>query len=129
MPSKTSSQHQKLTVSKRVAAEDLLRGDYVTLLYYIVEMPTFLWDCGVGNHSPEDLVRTRYLPEEAGVPFRVVDVCLPFIYTRRPNGIQVTFDVRRHELVRLDPQCGHRAWKRQQPETKKKKNKAKKKNK
>jgi len=119
METKTETRYQT-KVAARVAGEDIKPGDYIAVLNEIVELPSFLWCCSSGTLPADEPVRTRYMPEDAGQPFKVFAVCLPFVYTKRPEGGTSTFDVRQHELVRLDPGTGRAVWKRFQKTLKKK---------
>lgn len=109
------------TIATRVAGEDIKQGDYVTVLNEIVEYASFLWSCSSLEQPRNEPVRVRYTSHDSGQPFKVVAICLPFVYTERPKGGTTTFDTRKHELVRLDPQSGQRIWKRLQKSGKKKK--------
>lgn len=99
------------SVVARVAGEDLKPGDFVTTLTEMIELPSFLW-CSDSTTPRDELVRLRYLPREAGEPFKVIAVCLPFVYTKRANGKLTTFDTRKHQLVKLDSPSGKKVWKR-----------------
>ncbi len=94
-----------------VAGEDLACGDYVSLLNEMVELPSFLWDCCGASLSPEEVVRLRLIPDDAGQPLRVIAICLPFVYAKTPKGETVTLDTRRMQLVRLDRKCAKLVWK------------------
>ena len=100
------------SVVARIAGEDLKPGDFVTALTEMIELPSFLWCCDSAAAPKDELVRLRYLPREAGEPFKVVVVCLPFVYTKRSNGKLTTFDTRKHQLVKLDNLSGKKVWKR-----------------
>ena len=39
-------------------------------------------------------------------------VCLPFVYARDTSPKQVIFDIRRHQLVRLESRVGRKVWQR-----------------
>lgn len=111
----TTDETASLThVAARIAGEDLQPGDFVTALTEIVELPSFLWCCDTAATSKDELVRLRYLPFEAGEPFKVIAICLPFVYTKRSNGKLKTFDTRRQQLVRLDKGSGKKIWQRMQ---------------
>ncbi|MCA9216544.1 MAG: hypothetical protein KDB27_25920 [Planctomycetales bacterium] len=116
----TTEINDQTTVAARVAGEDIKRGDYVTVLNEIVELPSFLWSCSSTTLPADEPVRIRYMPRDAGQPFKVVAVCLPFVYTKRPNGGTTTFDTRQNQLVRLAPDSGRVAWKRMGKSLKKK---------
>jgi len=108
MKTKTNVQ---TTVAARITGEDIQPGDYVTVLNEIVELPSFLWCCSDSTLPMDEPVRTRYIPREAGLPCKVVTVCLPFIYAKRPYGKLATFDTRQQQLDRLDPARGRKVWK------------------
>jgi hypothetical protein len=99
------------TVAARIAGEDIAKGDYVTILSEIIELPSFLWSCSSVSLPIDEPVRTRYLPRAAGEPHKVVTVCLPFVYAKRPRGNLIAFDTRLQQLVRLDRQNGRSLWK------------------
>lgn len=101
------------TVAARIAGEDLRTGDYVTILSQIYEIPSYLWcSSGVGL-APDEPVRSRYLPRSAaGEPNKVVAICLPFVYVKRPRGTIVGLDTRQQQIVRLDRDNGRLIWKR-----------------
>lgn len=108
----TTETRSQTTVASRVAGEDIRRGDYVTVLNEIVEFPSFLWNCSSSTLPADEPIRIRYMPtDDVGQPFKVVSVCLPFVYTKRRKGGTKTFDTRQNQLVRLDPNCGHAVWK------------------
>jgi hypothetical protein len=108
------------TVAARIAGEDIAKGDFVTILSEIIEAPSFLWNCSSVSLPPDEPVRTRYLPRAAGEPHKVVAVCLPFVYARRPKGSLIAFDTRQQQLVRLDHDNGRSLWKRMRKAAKRK---------
>ena len=107
------------TVATRIAGEDIAKGDYVTILSEIIELPSYLWSNSAISQPVDELVRLRYLPSEAGEPHKVVAVCLPFVYAKAPKGKLTAFDTRQQQLVRLDRDNGRSLWK-QMGKTKKK---------
>ena len=109
-----------ITVAARIAGEDIAQGDYVTILSEIIELPSFLWNCSSVSLPPDEPVRLRYLPRSVGEPHRVVRVCLPFVYAKRPRGTLIAFDTRQQQLVRLDPDSGRLLWKQMRKAAKKK---------
>lgn len=100
------------SVAARIAGEDIQRGDFVTVLNEIIELPSFLWCCSSSTLSTDETVRLRTMPHDAGQPMKVVAVCLPFVYTREAQGKLSTLDTRRQQLVRLDLKTGRSMWKR-----------------
>ena len=108
------------TVAARIAGEDIAKGDFVTILSEIIEAPSFLWSCSSVSLPPDEPVRTRYLPRAAGEPHKVVAVCLPFVYAKRPRGTLIAFDTRQQQLVRLDRDNGRSLWNQMRKAAKKK---------
>jgi hypothetical protein len=95
-----------------VAGEDLACGDYVSLLNQAVDLPSYLWDsCGT-SLSPHEMVRLRFIPDEAGQPLKVIAICLPFVYAETPKGVVTIIDTRQTQLVRLNRRCAKVVWKR-----------------
>ncbi len=99
------------TAVTRVAGEDVKPGDYVTVVSELIELPSFLWYSSGTMLPMDEPVRTRFVPREAGQPFKVVAVCLPFVYAERACKKVATLDIRNQQLVRLDPESGHKVWK------------------
>ncbi len=116
----TTETKSSTTVAARIAGEDIHPGDYVTVLNESVELPSYLWNCSGGALPADELVRILYKPSDAGQPYKVVAVCLPFVYTERPRRGTKIFDTRQNQLVRLDPDTGHAVWKRIRKDLKKK---------
>lgn len=100
------------TVVTRVAAEDLQPGDYITVLNEIVELPSYLWSCCTTSVAKDEPVRVRYLPATAGQPYKVLTVCLPFVYAEDAQDKLAIFDTRLLQLVRLDQKAGQKIWKK-----------------
>lgn len=120
---KTTTEHRSktaTTVAARIAGEDIAKGDYITILSEIIELPSFLWNCSSVSLPSDEPVRSRYLPRAAGEPHKVVAVCLPFVYARRPKGKLIAFDTRQQQLVRLDRNNGRLLWKQMRKAAKKK---------
>ena len=109
-----------MSVAARVAGEDIRNGDYVTALNEVVEVPSFLWCCPESPLPTDEPVRTIYKPDDAGRPFKVIAVCLPFVYTKQLEGGTAIFDTRKHQLVRLSRSTGRAMWKRMRKNRKKK---------
>jgi hypothetical protein len=97
----TQSEQLLQTVSRRLAAEDIQIGSYVTVVQQISELVSFLW---IGDTSPEGReqpVMYRHTPSNSGEPYRVLAICLPFVFTEDIRGEAETFDVRQCELTQL----------------------------
>ncbi|MEM1227747.1 MAG: hypothetical protein AAGJ40_18795 [Planctomycetota bacterium] len=116
----TTEIKQATNVATRVAGEDIQQGDYVTALSEIYELPSYLWDCSSVTLAADEPVRSVYKSRDAGHPSKVVAVCLPFVYVKQTKGDTRIFDIRKHQLVRLDPKTGRKVWKRLQRSLKKK---------
>ena len=98
-------------VAKSVAPEDLQVGDYVAFLSLTYQYPSFLWYCGL--EASEDIVRLTFLPtENAGKPYKIKAICLPFIVVRSSSNKTDTIDVRQCQLAKLDARYANAAWKR-----------------
>ena len=107
-------------VAARVAGEDIKPGDYVTALTEIYELPSFLWCCTSSTLAADEPVQSVYKARDAGQPSKVIAVCLPFVYTKQARGGTAIFDLRKHQLVRLDRDTGRKVWKRLRKNLKKK---------
>jgi len=109
----------------RGAGVDLRSGDVVPVLTVVVEFPAFRWSCSAATLPVDELVQLCYKPYDAGVPFKVVSVCLPFVYAKRPKGELSILDIRKKQLIRLDRRTARGVW-AILSESKKKKKKRKK---
>lgn len=110
MPSSTT----ETTLVASIAGEDIQCGDFVTIAHETVEFASFLW-CDAVTRSPEEPVRVRFIPSDAGLPYKVIGVCLPFVYTKNARDIVETFDLRQCQLVRLNKECAETIWKAMKP--------------
>lgn len=112
MTNKTEMQETcQTSIVSRIAGEDIRPGDLMTLSMEMIELPSYLWCCDSATTTKDEIIRLRYLPRESGEPFKVISVCLPFVYAKKANGKLVTFDTRKHQLVKLDKACGKKVWK------------------
>jgi hypothetical protein len=112
MSSTTPKETFQTTMVAHVAGEDLRPGNFVTIASEQIELPSFLWSCSGGFMPADELVRLSYLPVEAGLPYKVKAICLPFVYAERVTGKLTTLDTRQKRLVRLDQKVGRDVWKR-----------------
>jgi hypothetical protein len=99
------------TLAKSLAPEEVRRGDFVTPLYVVAEVPSFWWRCDSWTQPIEEPVRMRFLPPQESTPLKVRSVCLPFVLVKTPKGEKRTIDVRSCQLARLDRTYAKRAWK------------------
>jgi hypothetical protein len=90
------------TLAKALAPEEIRAGDFVAVLYEIVEWPSWIW-CDDGTlSSREEVVRMCVTPRGAPAPLKVCSVCLPFVLVREPCRRESIIDIRRQRLARLD---------------------------
>lgn len=108
----TTETNFQTTVATRIAGEDLRQGDFVTVLNETFELPSFLWNCSDVAVPADEPVCIRYMARDAGQPYKVLDICLPFVYAKRAWGGIKIIDTRRQQLVRLDPDRGRSVWKK-----------------
>jgi hypothetical protein len=101
----------KSVVARSLAPEDVRCGDFVSILYEIVELPSYLWDCDSQLLPPAEPVRMQWRGTGGGTPLKVKAVCLPFVFVKLPCGKHGTLDVRQHQLVRLSPAYARPVWK------------------
>ncbi|HIE95615.1 MAG TPA: hypothetical protein EYG03_29165 [Planctomycetes bacterium] len=97
----TQSEQSLQTVSRRLAAEDIQIGSYVTVVQQISELVSFFW---MGDTPPADReqpVMYRHTPTNSGEPYRVLAVCLPFVFAEDIRGDAETFDLRQCDLTQL----------------------------
>lgn len=101
----------EIDVSRPLAPEDVRPGDYIAVATEIFEhLPCHFGRAeSVGPPAP---LRVAWTPCDAGAPYRVSAVCLPFVLAQDADGAGRTLDVRRHRLVRLTERYGKKAFKR-----------------
>ena len=109
---KTSSNKNETTVAARISGEDIKKGDFVSLLNEVIELPSYLWCCSADSLTPEEPVQFRYKARDAGKPLKVVSICLPFVYAMNNEKRLLTIDTRSKQLVRLDRKCARKVWKK-----------------
>jgi hypothetical protein len=100
------------TLASRIASEDIRPGDVVSVLNEVFELPSFLWCCSGISLETDKPVRLPFMSRSSGRPFKVLAICLPFVYVKDPGDALSTFDTRRHQLVRLEPKTAKKVWKR-----------------
>ncbi|MFO0941128.1 MAG: hypothetical protein U0930_10200 [Pirellulales bacterium] len=108
----TSQVEFQTRVVTRIAGEDIQPGDFITISSEVIELPSYFWCCDSLATAKDELIRLRFIPRESGEPYKVITVCLPFVYAKRSTGKLVTFDIRKHQLVKLDQSSGKKVWKR-----------------
>ncbi len=98
-------------VARSLAAEDLRRGDYVTVIAEIVEWPSYYWDCDPQVWPPHEPIRLQRYSDEGGTPLKIKAICLPFVFVKKPCGSHQSLDIRQHRLVRLPLAYARAVWK------------------
>lgn len=111
----TTKTSTKPTLAKTLAPEDIAGGDYVALLSIDRDFPLLAWLCDPMPSQQSEVIRLKQRIDLCRDPFRVLEVCLPFVFIKRPSGQHATLDVRCCELVRLDPAYAKRVWKALKP--------------
>lgn len=89
-------------VARPLAPEDVLPGQWVSVLWYVDDMLTWCPFDGPPPGASMTPVMVRWLPPFASEPLKVKAVCLPWALVRRPNGDVSQLDVRRFTLAKLD---------------------------
>lgn len=97
-------------VTRPAAGEDLRVDDYVTPFGYEWHYPSFLWNASEHTLPPDEFVRIQGIPCDAGMPLRIVGLCLPFVYAVDPRRTVHTIDLRRTRIVRLDHEMARTVW-------------------
>ena len=99
------------TLARPLAPEDVRRGDYVVLLYEIIEYPSWYWCDDATFAAREEVVRICHTPRDEPTPLKVRSACLPFVLVAQPCGRQRSLDLRRCRVARLDKRFARTAWK------------------
>ncbi len=102
---------EQLTASA-LAPEEIARGQYVAALYRVVEFLPLEFYFGAEPHRQPQTVRVALPPCAPTELYRVVDVCLPFVLVKKPDGTRSTIDVRHTRLARISNAFGRRVFKR-----------------
>jgi hypothetical protein len=101
------------TSSRKLAPEDVRKGDYIAVTDMILELPALTCD---GNWRDDGkLARFSFMAWTSGQPMKVVGVCLPFVLVRHADGRHDTVDLRRWTVARLSKRFGKAALKRMSP--------------
>lgn len=99
------------SLARPIAPDDLRRGEYVAVLHEVCELPSF-WCSDSGLMAPDQVIEITYRPlPEDREPLKIVALCLPFVFVKRPNGEHRTLDIRGCALVRLDREYARAVWK------------------
>jgi hypothetical protein len=97
-------------LAKALAPEEIRKGQFVTPLDDIAELPSFFWCADAALLPHDQLVRIRFCSSRAGVPLKVKRLCLPFVLVKPPRGKRFALDVRKCRLARLGSEYAQQAW-------------------
>lgn len=99
------------TLARAIAPEDIRPDMYVTMLSIVTEhLPFIICADDVAYRQPETF-RVQWVPRCEPQPLKVLEVCLPFVLVKRPDGGPRTLDVRRYRLAQLSAEFGKKAFK------------------
>lgn len=94
--------NSECSLARPLGAEDIRRGQYVSVLDEFQEWPSFLWNSFGEEATPQNsLVRVRVKPAGAGIPLKVRALCLPFVHVQTPDRQSEILDLRKVQLVLL----------------------------
>ncbi|MEM1444917.1 MAG: hypothetical protein AAGF84_02585 [Planctomycetota bacterium] len=100
--------------ARTVALEDLRPGDFVAVRQADAQLYPF--ETGYGIEPPRHADLLAFIPEEAGLPRKVVSVGPPFLLVKKPSGHHDTIDVRLTRLLRLDQAYAKEAFEKLDPQ-------------
>ena len=97
-------------VSRRIAPEDLKRGEYIAVacIVHYYYLPSEVAEARWARPEP---IPFPCIDCASGEALKVVAVCLPFVLALDCDGDKRTLDVRCHRLVRLSEEYGREAFK------------------
>jgi hypothetical protein len=108
---KSPTAPQATSSVRRLAPEDVARGDYLAVLHDVYEIMPF----GCFDEAPlrteRPPIRLAFIPREPRALLKVVSVCVPFVVVRNPAGEHSTLDLRLCAVGRVDRQHAERVWK------------------
>lgn len=97
-------EESQLKVSKKLHPEDIAIGDDVAISEVAYQYASFHW-FGVDSTvlPPHEVVQLTFNPGDMNEPLVIRSVCLPFVLCQQVDETHVVLDLRRTQLVRLDP--------------------------
>jgi hypothetical protein len=100
---------QDIRLARALAPEDIRPGDYVALLHIMTENEpsSAETDSILGRERAPFKLN---VPWNAGMPARVVEVCLPYVLLKTARGKLRAIDIRRYRLARVSTRFGRRAF-------------------
>lgn len=99
-----------ISMARRLAPEDVKPDMFVALHEVICEHATYFLYPDALKPVEQQKMRIVWQADGAGKPYRVKAVCLPYVLALEPEGNPRTFDLRKHNLVRLDDAYGRQAF-------------------
>lgn len=88
-----------MDATKQVGAEDLEVGEYITPVFEKHQFPSYLWDGDSTSASTPIEVTVR--PKNAGIPYKIIEICVPFILGKCPKGKLQRFDLRGMDIGKV----------------------------
>ena len=95
-----------MTLATPLAPEDVRPETFVAVHMTMKELPLWCLDADDLKYSSNRPPLVRRVPGNAGRPYKVKAVCLPYVYALAPDGEPLTLDLRQCRLVRLDDRYG-----------------------
>lgn len=99
------------SLARPLKPEDIAPRQYVAVLHVVDEYLPLLCAPEGDFSPPREVRRFALVPEQPVELMQVIDVCLPFVLVKMPDGRRATIDVRRHRLARVDDDFGKRVFK------------------
>ena len=91
----------EISATRRLAADDIRPGMWLTVSRDVCEFASFLWDTDVPASERGLPVRFEFTPHDSGTPQRVRAVCLPYVFVKSIKGATRTIDLRQSEVTQL----------------------------
>ncbi|MCZ6835497.1 MAG: hypothetical protein O7G85_06965 [Planctomycetota bacterium] len=95
-----------MTLASPLAPEDVRPDSYIAIHTMLFDLPLWCLDADDLRYASSPPPLIKRVPRNAGKPYKVKAVCLPYVYALAPDGKPLTLDLRRCRLVRLDDQYG-----------------------
>ena len=88
-------------LSRRVrSAEDIRVGDFIAVSQTRYQLVPDMLEPTLAGHEVEPISLVAR-PYDAGVPMKVIELCLPFLIGETASDARVVIDTRRHVLARV----------------------------
>lgn len=100
-------------MARRLAPEDILPGQFVAVHR---QKGQLVWlSCDSVTSPQAQVLEVDYIPDHAGRPLKVKQVCLPYVQVKTPRRKLRMIDTRMVQLVELSPAYGKAVWKACKP--------------